>query len=81
MIRADEVRSAEGKMQFALAELGEKRLRVKSDVTPEVAAAVSRGTDRYEINLTHSQLLIGFLFALSLTSLLWGWVRYWLFAH
>ena len=82
MIRADEVRRGEGQIQFALAALGEKRLRVKSDATGEVAAVVGRSINRYEINLSHSQLLIGFLFALSLASLfVWGWVRYWLFAQ
>jgi hypothetical protein len=82
MIRTDEVRGSEGQIQFALAALGEKRLRVKAGSTHEVAGDLEPSIDHYEINLSHSQLLIGFLLALSMTSLfVWGWVRYWLFAQ
>jgi len=82
MIRTDEVRRGEGQIQFALAALGENRLRSKSDAPHEVAPAVAPSIDRNGINLSHTQLLIAFLFALSLTSLfVWGWVRYWLFAQ
>ena len=82
MIRTDEIRPGEGQVQFALAALGENRLRLKSNAARTVAPVVAPIIDRYEINLSHSQLLIAFLFALSLTSLfVWAWVRYWLFAQ
>jgi len=82
MIRTDEIRPGEGQVQFALAVLGENRLRLKSKATHKVTPAVAPIIDRYEVTLSHSQLLIAFLFALSLTSLfVWGWVRYWLFAQ
>ena len=79
MNRADEIRKGNGQIQFSLAVLTATRLQpgVKLSNT-----SLSASITRNEINLSGSQVLVGWLSALSTVGLLlWAIIKLWLFEY
>jgi hypothetical protein len=77
MIRADEIRKGEGQIQFSLAVLDTTQLRPKTKIDASNSARPSTGEG---INLSGSQVLVGFVSALCGASLLfWTVLKLWLF--
>jgi len=77
MIRADEIRKGDGQIEFSLAILNTTPLRLKSKIDANISARPSTGEG---INLSGSQLLVGFMSGLSAVSLLfWAVLKLWLF--
>lgn len=78
MIRADEIRKGNGQIQFSLSVLEATQLQpgVKlSNVSPPFPSLT-----RNEINLSGSQVLVGWLSALCTVGLLlWAIIKLWLF--
>ena len=76
MIRADEIRRGNGQIQFSLAVLESTPLRLGNDVAAD--SAPSRAPN--QLNLSGSQVLIGWVAAVSAVGLLlWAFLRLWLF--
>jgi hypothetical protein len=77
MIRAGEIRKGNGQIQFSLSVLETTRLRPKLKVgIANPAPLLTRNT----INLSGSQVLVGWLSALCTVGLvLWAIIRLWLF--
>jgi hypothetical protein len=77
MIRTDEIRKGSGQLQFSLTVLESPQFRPKVTLgTGNPASLITRGG----VNLTGSQVLVGFLSALCTTCLLlWAIIRLWLF--
>ena len=80
MIRADEIRDGSGQIPFSMAALKDTRVQPKMFSNNEGLAVAMPNIARGEINISGSQLLVGFTSALSLTGLLlWAFLRLWLF--
>lgn len=76
MIRADEVRRGNGQIQFSLTVLESTPVRLGNDAT---AGSAPSGAP-HGLNLSGSQVLIGWVSALSaVVLLLWAFLRLWLF--
>ena len=75
MIRAGEIRKGNGQIQFSLAVLKATQLQ------PRVKLP-SPSFTRNEINLSGSQVLVGWLSALCTVGLLlWAFIKLWLFEY
>jgi hypothetical protein len=79
MIRTDEIRKDNGQIEFSLTVLGTAKLRPKPKLrNANPAASLARN----EINLSGSQLLVGWLSALCAVSLLLSAIiKLWLFEY
>jgi hypothetical protein len=79
MIRADEIRKGSGQIQFSLAVLTAARLQPGVKLSN---ASSSPSFTRNEINLSGSEVLVGWLSALSTVGLLlWAIIKLWLFEY
>jgi hypothetical protein len=79
MIRAEEIRTNGGQIQFSLAALGATGLQTKAR-SRQMATAVARDANRYELNLSAERVLIGFATAGGFIGVfLWALIRLWLF--
>jgi len=77
MIRADEIRKGNGQIQFSLTVLGTTQLRPRLSMGN---AKASPSFARDGINLSGSQVLVGWLSALCTVGvLLWAIIKLWLF--
>jgi hypothetical protein len=79
MIRTDEIRKGNGQIEFSLTVLGTAKLRPEPKLrNANPAASLARN----EINLSGSQLLVGWLSALCAVSLLLSAIiKLWLFEY
>src|ERR1700751_842863 len=76
MIRTDEVRKGNGQIEFTLAVLGAPQLRPKLKLSNAIPAPSFTPN---EINLSGSQVLVGWLSALCTAGLLsWAIIKLWL---
>ncbi len=76
MIRADEIRKGNGQIHFSLSVLETAQLRPKLKLSN---ASPGPSFTRNEINLSGSQVLVGFLCALCTVGLLlWAIIKLWL---
>jgi hypothetical protein len=76
MIRAEEIRTNGGQIQFSLGATG---LQTKAR-SRQMATAVARDANRYELNLSAERVLIGFATAGGFIGVfLWALIRLWLF--
>jgi hypothetical protein len=79
MIRADEIRKGDGQIQFSLAVLDTTQLRPKTKIDASNSGRPRPSTGE-GINLSGSQVLVGFMSALCGASLLfWTFLKLWLF--
>ena len=76
MIRADEIRRGKGQIQFSLTVLESRPLRLGNDA----AAGSAPSGAAPGLSLSGSQVLIGWVSALSAVGLLlWAFLKLWLF--
>jgi hypothetical protein len=79
MIRTDEIRKGNGQIEFSLTVLGTSQLRPKLKLSNANSAP---SFTRNEINLSGSQVLVGWLSALCTLGLLsWAIIQLWLFEY
>jgi hypothetical protein len=79
MIRTDEIQKGNGQIEFSLTVLGTSQLRPKLKLSNAKPTPSFR---RNEINLSGSQVLVGWLSALcTLGLLLWAIIQLWLFEY
>jgi hypothetical protein len=79
MISAEEISTEDAQIRLPVMVFGTTQLRPNSQVP---AAQLLRNLSPYEVNLSGTQVLVGFISALSTVGLLlWALLKLWLFEH
>ena len=79
MIRAEEISTNDGQIQFSLAALGVNHLQPKTTISKKRAAAVADASV-YQLKLSGERVLIGFAAAGGFIGVfMWALIRLWLF--
>jgi len=79
MIRAEEIGTEDSQIRLPVMVFETTQLRPNSQVP---ATESLRNLSPYEVNLSDTQLLLGFICALSAVGLLlWAFLKLWLFEH